>query len=55
MIANISVDTIRQSSAVIDVFRKLAEEGVTIVMVTHNKEFAARCDRIIELKDGRVQ
>ena len=39
----------------IDVFRKLAEEGVTIVMVTHNKEFAARCDRIIELKDGRVQ
>lgn len=42
-------------SAVIDVFRKLAEEGVTIVMVTHNKEFAARCDRIIELKDGRVQ
>ena len=42
-------------SAVIVVFRKLAEEGVTIVMVTHNKEFAARCDRIIELKDGRVQ
>lgn len=42
-------------SAVIDVFRKLADEGVTIVMVTHNKEFAARCDRIIELKDGRVQ
>ena len=42
-------------SAVIDVFRKLTEEGVTIVMVTHNKEFAARCDRIIELKDGRVQ
>ena len=42
-------------SAVIDVFRKLAEEGVTIVMVTHNKEFAARCDRIIELKDGRLQ
>lgn len=42
-------------SAVIDVFRKLAEEGVTIVMVTHNKEFATRCDRIIELKDGRVQ
>lgn len=42
-------------NAVIDVFRKLAEEGVTIVMVTHNKEFAARCDRIIELKDGRVQ
>lgn len=42
-------------SAVIDVFRKLAEEGVTIVMVTHNKQFAARCDRIIELKDGRVQ
>ena len=42
-------------SAVIDGFRKLAEEGVTIVMVTHNKEFAARCDRIIELKDGRVQ
>lgn len=45
----------KSGSAVMDVFRTLAQEGVTVVMVTHNKEFAARCDRVIELKDGRVQ
>ena len=45
----------KSGSAVMEVFRTLAQEGVTVVMVTHNKEFAARCDRVIELKDGRVQ
>lgn len=45
----------KSGSAVMDVFRTLAQEGVAVVMVTHNKEFAARCDRVIELKDGRVQ
>ena len=27
----------------------------TLVLVTHNNEIAARCDRIIRMKDGRVE
>ena len=28
--------------------------GRTLVMATHDRELAARCDRIVEMKDGRV-
>ncbi len=31
-----------------------AEDGVTVVMVTHNKEIASCADRVIYLKDGLI-
>jgi lipoprotein-releasing system ATP-binding protein len=31
-----------------------ARQGTTVLMVTHNQELARRCDRIVELVDGRV-
>ncbi|MGD9690756.1 MAG: ABC transporter ATP-binding protein [Phycisphaerales bacterium] len=31
-----------------------AERGLTVVMVTHDREVAARADRIVHLVDGRV-
>jgi lipoprotein-releasing system ATP-binding protein len=45
----------RNAEVVFDVFARLAaEQGRTIVMVTHASELAARMDRQITLKDGRV-
>jgi lipoprotein-releasing system ATP-binding protein len=36
-------------------FKRLAEERKqTIIAVTHDNDFAANCDRIIELKDGTL-
>ena len=32
---------------------KLAE-GRTVLLVTHRTELAARCDRVVELRDGRI-
>ena len=40
---------------VMDVFEKLVrEQGLTIIMVTHERSFAARASRQIALRDGRV-
>ena len=30
------------------------EKGITLVIVTHDDDLARRCDRIVEMKDGRI-
>lgn len=35
-------------------FARLADTGATLVLITHDAELAARCDRIIEMRDGRI-
>jgi ABC-type lipoprotein export system ATPase subunit len=32
----------------------VATEGVTLVMATHDRSLAGRCDRILEMHDGRI-
>lgn len=45
----------KNTKVVFDIFQQLAkEEGQTIIAVTHDDEFAANCDRIIEFSDGKV-
>ena len=39
---------------VLRALERLAAEGHTVVMISHNAELAARADRRIELRDGRV-
>lgn len=49
--ANLDSET---SEVILGVFIDLHKEGQTIVMVTHEKDYAALTDRIIELSDGKV-
>ena len=35
-------------------FDRLAETGGTLVLITHDAALAARCDRIIEMRDGHI-
>ncbi|MFC5191916.1 ABC transporter ATP-binding protein [Algoriphagus aquatilis] len=43
------------SKIVFDTFRKLTRDlGQTIITVTHDDDFAAKTDRIIEMKDGKI-
>jgi putative ABC transport system ATP-binding protein len=35
-------------------FRLNRENGITLIIVTHDAELAARCDRRIHIKDGRI-
>lgn len=39
---------------VIDAFTELHKEGQTIVMVTHEEEYARRAKRLITMKDGLI-
>jgi putative ABC transport system ATP-binding protein len=40
---------------VIELFQELNDEGKTIVIVTHDPDLTAHADRIIYLKDGRIE
>ncbi len=43
------------SKLVMDIFKKLnKEEGLTIIMVTHEEDFGKMADRIVRLSDGLV-
>lgn len=45
----------RNSEIVFDIFTRLAEEfNQTLLIVTHDNEFASRTHRIIEMQDGRI-
>jgi lipoprotein-releasing system ATP-binding protein len=49
-----NLDT-RSADEVFDLLRRFnAEHGTTVLFVTHNAALAARCDKTIEVVDGRV-
>ena len=49
-----NLDT-KNTNNLFSIFRELAEErGQTIIAVTHDDDFAANCDRILELSDGEI-
>lgn len=48
-----NLDTI-SSQAVLDLLKQFHKQGQTIVMVTHEPEYTAYCDRVIYLKDGHI-
>ena len=43
-------------NAVMDLlFEMQARDGATLVLVTHSNALAARCDRVVRLRDGRIE
>lgn len=42
------------AEAVMELFRKINEEGTTVVIVTHDGDMAQYCDRIVEIWDGEI-
>lgn len=43
------------SAEIMQLLKELNRKGMTIVIITHDKEVAAQCDRQIEICDGRVR
>jgi putative ABC transport system ATP-binding protein len=41
--------------AILELFQDLHRQGMTIIVVTHDDQVAARCLRIVRLKDGLIE
>jgi putative ABC transport system ATP-binding protein len=44
----------KTSQEVLDLLKDFHKEGKTVIIVTHEKEIAMQCDRIIHLEDGKT-
>lgn len=40
---------------VMEIFSKLNQQGRTIIIVTHDPNIAAKCNRIVKMVDGKIQ
>jgi lipoprotein-releasing system ATP-binding protein len=45
----------QSANSVFDLLREVSSGGTTFLIVTHDPRLAARCDRLIELVDGRIE
>lgn len=44
----------KTAKEIMHIFKELNAKGKTIIIVTHDKEIAGQCERIIEISDGKI-
>lgn len=45
----------KSGAQVMELFQKLNEEGVTVLMITHDADIAAHAKRVVMIRDGELQ
>ena len=46
---------VKTSAEIMGVFKELNEQGITVIIITHDMEVADACERVIEISDGRIK
>ena len=46
---------VKTSAEIMGVFKQLNEQGITVIIITHDMEVAEGCERVIEISDGRIK
>lgn len=49
-----NLDT-ENSEKIFELLKSLNSRGITVILVTHNTDLAERAERVIKLKDGKIQ
>ena len=47
-------DDSKSGAQIMELFQSLHEEGVTIIMITHDSEIASHAQRVIHIRDGQI-
>ena len=45
----------KSGTQVMELFQKLNDEGVTVLMITHDPEIAAHAKRVVTIRDGELR
>lgn len=45
---------VQTSEEIMGVFKKLNEQGTTVIIITHDMEVASACGRVVEISDGKI-
>ena len=45
---------VNTSADIINEFKKLNEAGMTIIIITHDRDVADSCERVVEISDGKI-
>jgi len=45
----------KTGASILSLLSQLHDEGMTIIVVTHDDQIADRCQRIVQLSDGRIE
>lgn len=50
----LSVPALKSGLAIMDLFQKLNDKGVTVIMITHDRNIAEHARCIVEIFDGEL-
>lgn len=45
---------VKTSAEIMEVFKQVNKQGITIIIITHDMEVAQECDRVVEISDGKI-